>query len=222
MIRLVIVSDIRLYREGLEDIINRKNEVSVVGTACDIEHAVQAIHAATPDVVLIDMSMLASCEVISHITSTYPSTRIIALAVTEDEDSVLACAKAGVAGYVSREASIEQLINTVCAAVEGELHCPRRIASILFHKLQSLPKVTEAPSDTTSLQPDYSKIALLTQREKQIAALLSDGFSNKRIAHHLMIEVSTVKNHVHNILSKVGVHSRLQAVQLLQHQTFSD
>jgi len=221
MIRLVIVSDIRLYREGLADIIGRSSEVSVVGTAGDVEHAILTIQDSTPDVVLIDMTMVASCEAIRDIALSCPSTKIIALAVAENEDSILACAKVGIAGYVSRGASIDQLLSTVCAAMEGELHCPRHIAAILFNTMKSLPK-EEASSSSTLLQPEYSKITLLTRRERQIAALLSDGFSNKQIARDLIIEVSTVKNHVHNILTKIGVHSRLQAVQLLQHKTMPD
>lgn len=222
MIHLVIVSDIRIYREGLEDVVSSKSEVKVVGTASSIEHAIRVIHDITPDVALIDMTMISSFDAIDHITSSCPGTSIIALAVSEDEDSILACAKAGITGYVSREASIEQLINTVCAAVEGELYCSRRITAILLNKLKSLSNANDISPKKSSLQPDYVKISLLTQREKQIAALLSEGFSNKKIAQQLTIEVSTVKNHVHNMFAKIGVHSRLQAVQVLQHQITTD
>lgn len=222
MIRLVIVSDVRIYREGLSDIIDRHNEVSVVGTAHNDEHAVQVIHDCAPDVVLIDMTMIASREVISHITTSCLNTSMVALAITEDEESILACAKAGIAGYVSRDASITQLINTVCAAVEGELHCPSNIASILFNNIRYADETDSKKSENRPLYKDVSKLTLLTRREKQIALLLSDGFTNKQIAHKLIIEVSTVKNHVHNILTKIGVHSRFQAAQLFQHQFMSD
>jgi len=218
MISVLIVSDIRLYREGLAEILDRDTSLSVSGIAHTINHVIKEICLNSPDVVLLDMTMIASCEVIDGIISSYPSTKLVALAVTEDEDTILACAKAGIAGYVSREASIEQLVNTVCGVVEGELYCPRRIAASLFHKLKSPHNLSDT-SHTPTVQHSANKkmVTLLTQREKQIAEQLTNGLSNKQIARNLSIELSTVKNHVHNILVKMGVGSRMQAASMLLH-----
>ena len=175
MIRLVIVSDIKLYREGLDEILDRKDSVRVVGTAYNVKKAIVKIQNSSPDVVLIDMTMIACSEIVGQIASSCPNTKIIALAVTEDEDIILACAKAGISGYVSREASIEQLVNTICGVIEGELYCPRRIAASLFHKLETIQRVSDTSVNVTPLQPEDSKISLLTQREKQIAKQLTNG-----------------------------------------------
>lgn len=215
MINLLIVSDIRFYREGLEENLERHGSIKVVGTTCDIEHTISEISSNAPDVVLIDMTLISSNEIVERLTSSCPGVKFIALAVTEDEDTILACAKAGVLGYVTREASIDQLINTVCGVVKGEIYCPRHIAASLFHKLKSISKASRESENTIEKQPSNQLKVSLTKREKQIAEFLLEGLSNKQIAQNLTIEVSTVKNHVHNILSKIGVHSRAQAVTIL-------
>ena len=215
MIHVLIVSDIRVYREGLADILDRHASLSVRGTAKNTDLAIEEIKLNIPDVVILDMNMSSSCKVIESIASSSPVIKIVALSVTEDEDVILSCAKAGVVGYVSREASVEELINTVCAVVDGEIYCPRRIAARLFHKLKTPHSVNEDTQDLTLNQDDESKRALLTQREKQIADQMTNGLSNKQIARNLCIELSTVKNHVHNILVKMGVENRVQAARVL-------
>lgn len=217
MIRVVIVSDIKFYREGLDLILGREELISVVGTAHNVEHAVATIHKCSPDVVLIDMTILTCSEAVGYVASSCPGTKIIVLAVTEDEDTILACAKAGIAGYVSREASIEQLVNTVCGVVEGELYCPRKIAASLFNKVRHLSTSIDIDLMLPNENTDVTKLTSLTSRERQVASLVSEGLSNKEIARKLVIEVSTVKNHVHNILAKMGFHNRIQVTYALPH-----
>lgn len=218
MISLVMVSDIRLYREALGELLDDNNQIHVIGTAIDTESALQLIQQCTPEIVLLDMTMLESCNLIQQINPVSPNTKIVALAMAEDEDSILTCAKAGITGYVSRDASLEQLICTVQGVANGELYCPRKITASLFHKLKSLSDSVEVEAKTATEQPVESKISLLTQRERQIIQLITEGLSNKQIARQLMIEVSTVKNHVHNILSKMDVHSRMQLINIIQQQ----
>ncbi len=222
MISLVIVSDIRLYREGLEEILEREDILHVKGTAGNVEQAIGEIRKNSPDVVLIDMTMINSNKVVEYIASVYRHMKIIALAVTEDEDVIFSCAKAGIAGYLTRESSIKQLIDTICGVFEGELYCPRRIAARLLKKLKILSHHVETSDCEVIESPANSKNVVLTKREKQIASLLSKGLSNKEIARKLTIEVSTVKNHIHNILTKMDVHNRIQAVRQLQYDTIFD
>lgn len=222
MIRVEIVSDIRLYREGLAEILDREGSISVCGIAYTVNNAIKEIKDNSPDVVILDMTMASSCDAINCIVSSYPKIKLVVLSVTEDEDTILSCAKAGVAGYLSREASIQELVYTVCGVVDGEIYCPRRIAASLFHKLKSLSNDKEVCTSTKPLKFDDSRAVFLTKREKQIASLISDGLSNKQIARSLTIEVSTVKNHVHNILNKMGVNNRVQAVTFLQNQFSSN
>jgi len=220
MVSVTIVSDIRLFREGLAEIMSRKGSVFVVSTAQSEKQAIAEICNNSPDVVLVDMTMIESNEIIGNITVACPDARIVALSVGEDEKCILACAKAGVVGYVSRDTSIDQLLDAIYGVVEGELYCPRRIAASLIYNLKSTPTndVQHAVKIDGILE---SQIAQLTLREKQIVELLSYGFSNKKIARELMIEVSTVKNHVHHILAKLGVTSRVQVVSMLKQQAAS-
>lgn len=216
MTSLVIISDIRLYRESLTEIINNMEQINVVGSASNIENAIQAIYKFSPDIVLLDMTMIAGSEVIGEIVEIFPRIRVVVLAMTDNEDSILACAKAGVSGYVSREASLDCLIDAINSVVNGEFYCPRQFAASLFNKVKSLPSYQETYTDGIVQYSCESKIALLTQRERQIALLLSDGLSNKQIARSLTIEVSTVKNHVHNILVKMEVESRTKAANAMR------
>lgn len=219
MIRLVIVSDIKLYREGLAETLTSRESLCVRSSVSNEIQAIEEIQTNSPDVVLIDMTMVSCLESVSRIATACPTTKIIAIAVTDDEDTILACARAGMAGYVSRDASIEQLISTIHGVVNGELYCPRKLAAALFHKIESLHNnVVAEPNEEIDSSSSSDKLALLTQREQQVARYLTSGLSNKQIARTLSIEISTVKNHVHNILVKMGVGSRMQAANILFQQ----
>jgi two-component system, NarL family, nitrate/nitrite response regulator NarL len=127
-----------------------------------------------------------------------PASRTVVFAVDEVEEDLLACAEVGVAGFVGRDASVEELLDAVASAQRGELHCPPRLASLMFHRLTAL---VGGGTDRLSL----------TSRQIQIVRLIEAGLSNKEIARQLSIEVSTVKNHVHNVLGKLRVNHRWQA-----------
>lgn len=214
MVRLLIVSDIRLYCEGLSEILTQLGTVHVAGTANSLDSAISEIDKSAADVVLQDMTMKDSCKAIRYVLASYPDIKIVALAVPEDENDILACAQAGIAGYVAREASLDELLNAVQGAVNGELYCPPRIAASLMNQLKSLAMPSQASPEAQ--RPAQMIIDSLTHRERQLARLLAEGYSNKQIARCLTIEVSTVKNHVHNILVKLGVTSRGQAAYLVQ------
>jgi len=151
----------------------------------------------------------------------YPHIKIIALAVPEDEQDIIECAESGISGFVAREASIDELIRTVISTEEGGFCCPPKIAAFLFNKIQYLACSAKGNYLSNSSQKNDISFANLTHREKQILNLMADGLSNKQIATALVIEVSTVKNHVHNVLVKLGVHSRVRAVNMLQNTSHS-
>lgn len=216
MIRVTIISDIRLYREALMKVFTSSDKISVVGTAHNANNSMKVVDNNQPDVVIIDMAMVDSFEVIRLISQSPLPTRIVALTMNDDEESIYACAKAGVKGYADRDASREKLLDTICAVANGELYCPKLITAILFNKLQSLSNSQSIELKHANGVLEQSKITLLTNREKQVASLITDGLSNKQIARTLTIEVSTVKNHIHNILTKTGYHNRMQVVTHLQ------
>jgi two-component system, NarL family, nitrate/nitrite response regulator NarL len=143
--------------------------------------------------------------------------KIIALSVPYDESNILMCAEAGITSYVPREASLDELIAAVIGSAKGECYCPPKIAALLFNKIQNLARRARQTCLPDSGRDHDIHLTDLTRREKQILNLMADGLSNKQISNALVIEVSTVKNHVHNILVKLDVQSRVQAVSLLQN-----
>jgi DNA-binding NarL/FixJ family response regulator len=205
-IRLLIVSDIRLYREGLAQLLGRERELSVVGTAADLDDGIGSIRELRPDVVLLDRAMPGSIAFLRTARGLAPAPAIVALGVPEVDSEVLACAEAGVAGYVSREAGVPQLIATIQGVGRGELLCSPRIAAALLRRVTTL----------SSIQLPAAGRSRLTAREIEVLSLLERGCGNKDIARQLGIEVATVKNHVHNILEKLRVRRRGEAAAHLR------
>jgi two-component system, NarL family, nitrate/nitrite response regulator NarL len=201
MIRVAIVADTRLYREGLAQVLGRDSRMSVVATLARRDEALASLPALQSDVVLVDMATPDSCSLVRAILDRAPHAHVIALGVAEDGDDVLGCAEAGVAGYVPREASIEELVAVVESVARGESICSPRVVASLLRRVAAL-----AATHSGALP-----LAHLTSREREIIRLIDDGLSNKDIARVLGIEVATVKNHVHNILDKLQVHRRGEA-----------
>jgi len=201
VVRLLIAANIRLYREGLREILSRAPELDVIGTAATAQETLGMVDTMRPDVVLLDLAMASGLSVVRELYVAAPTVKVVVLGVAEDETQVVACAEAGVTGYVSRDASLTDLIATLESVGRGELLCSPRQAATLLRRVAAL-----ASGDGTETTG-----ARLTARELEISRLLERGYSNKDIARGLGIEVATVKNHVHSILGKLHVHRRGQA-----------
>jgi two-component system, NarL family, nitrate/nitrite response regulator NarL len=199
--RVLIVADIRLYREGLAAMLDREPGLAVVATATDGHAALRAAREVSPDVVLVDLGMADSTAVVRRLSDGVPRTAVVALTVPETERAVIDCAEAGVAGYVTRAGSLTDVVAAVTSAARGEALCSPRMARMLLRRLRTLDR--EPTSNGSE--------AFLTARELEIVELIDEGLSNKEIAQRLVIEVPTVKNHVHHILEKLQVHRRSQA-----------
>jgi DNA-binding NarL/FixJ family response regulator len=195
--RVYIVSDTRLYREGLVGSLIQHGGLQVIGAASCGEALIR-IEGLRPEVMLLDLAAPDSLTIPRRAQVVVPALRVVAFAVAEVEADVLACAEAGICGYVPRDGSVEDLVGAVLRAVSGELACPPRIAALLFSRLASLtggrlPLPTEAS---------------LTPREREIATLVARGLQNKQIARQLRLGNATIKNHVHNILQKLNLQRR--------------
>jgi DNA-binding NarL/FixJ family response regulator len=193
----MVVSDIRLYRDGLAELLDRESALHVVGSAASVPAALILGAAHLPGVILVDMALSEPLAAVAILAAAVPGARIIAVTVPEREADVLACIEAGAFGYVSREASLQELVRAVISAANGETLCSPRIAAVLVRRVAVL---------AASRVSDQS--AHLTPREQQVVALIVDGLSNRQIARRLSIEIATVKNHVHNILGKLAARSR--------------
>lgn len=196
--RLFILSDVRLMCEGLALALSGQRSVVVVGTS-DLSVSPDHISRLRPDVLLLDIGT-GSLGAMLPLRQLLPNLKVVAFAVAEVEDAVIACAEAGLSGYVSRTGSAEDVVAAVHRAVRGELLCSPRTAALLFTRVAAL-----------SAQPGAAGDVLLTRREREITGLLEKGLSNKEIARLLHIGSATVKNHVHSILGKLQVRRRGEA-----------
>jgi two-component system nitrate/nitrite response regulator NarL len=203
--RVAVISEVRLYREGLCEILAKREGIEIVGTAARVADASARIRELEqlPDVVLVDIGEPTRIDDLRQLAEDLPSLRIVAITVPDRARDVIACAESGVAGFVTRDASLAELVEALESAVRGEVVVPPRITAVLLRHVTSLARER---TDTTRL----------TNREREILSLINAGLSNKSIAEALCIELPTVKNHVHRILEKLGVTNRMQAAAWLR------
>ncbi len=200
--RVLVVTDIRLYRDGVAEALRRLPDVELASTAPSGASAVLAARRAEHDVVLLDMTMPDSARTVRSLLVTRPALTIVALGVPEDGPEVVLAAEAGVAGYVPREATLDELGDALRCALRGEAPCPPRVAAGLLRHI-----ALQARSRTAAETP-----SVLTRREREVLRLLETGLSNKEIARALDLRLSTVKNHVHSVLTKYGAAGRGEIV----------
>jgi two-component system nitrate/nitrite response regulator NarL len=201
--RVFIVTNVRLYSEGLARTLSGRDGLTVLGAATPSEEMLSRIVATAPNLVLVDAATLRCSGIVAQIHSASPRCTVVAFGVSEEPAEVLECAEAGVAGYVLQTASVEDLVKTLLSVQRGELPCSPRIAAMMFKQVASL----SGQERTTSP---------LTLREQGIAGLIGRGLSNKEIASTLSVEVATVKSHVHHILEKLGVTRRAAVADRLR------
>jgi two-component system nitrate/nitrite response regulator NarL len=203
-----LICRVRLYCEVMADRLAREPGIAFIGTANPEDNLVAKIETAVPDVVLLDASPRDALAVAARLIRERPQTRILGFGVCDVPEDVVACAEAGLSGYVPCTASIKDLISAARRVASGYTVCPDAMADGLFQYLRraafgSLPSSLER---------------VLTQRQQQIVLLLGEGLSNKEIARRLSLGTSTVKNHVHDILDRLQVTSRSEAAARI-HRT---
>jgi two-component system nitrate/nitrite response regulator NarL len=202
-ITVLIIADTRIYRDGLAGALAAREEIDVIGAACGGDEALELMLVETPVVVLCDAAS-GSGPAIVRAVSAGRRAFVVALGVVEDEHDVVALAEAGANGFVTRDASLDDLVRIVVRVADGVAACTPRIAAVLLGRVAAL--AAERPE---VVRRDLPR---LTARELEIVHLIGDDLSNKEIAGRLHIELSTVKNHVHNVLDKLQVRRRADAV----------
>ena len=203
MIEVCLVDDQTLVRQGIRSLLELSDSIRVVAEAGDGMQAVETIPRVKPDVVLLDMRMpgMSGLDVLNALAATNQLPPTIILTTFDDDQLVLAGLKAGARGYLLKDVSLEQLVEAVKTVADGG----SLVAPVVTQRL--LTGLERMQNDFTSLdQPDP-----LTERETEILRLMASGYSNKEIANSLNVAEGTVKNHVSNILSKLGVSTRTEA-----------
>jgi DNA-binding NarL/FixJ family response regulator len=212
--RVLIVSGLRLLRDGLADALTRSAGICVVAAVADIESARAAIVDHEPNLVLVDIELRDSLTLVQTLYGAARAPRIVVFAVSDSEEALLPYIEAGIHGYVARDGSLADVVAAVESAGRGETIVSPKLAASLFQRLADQRRRRETGSGATSG-------ADLTVREQQILSLVEQGMTNKEIARALGIELATVKNHVHHVLEKLKVSRRGQAAARarVEHRT---
>lgn len=182
--------------------------VDVVGLAADAPAAITLASDLQPEIVCVDVAMPDGLLIVRRLGAVARGCSVVALGIAETDRDVVACAEAGVAGFITRDQSLSEAVSVVQGVARGELSCSARTAAALLRRVAVLSTQREPPPSQDGLTP----------REREIVELIALGRSNKQIARELCIELSTVKNHVHHVLEKLGVHRRAEAATRLRAQ----
>jgi DNA-binding NarL/FixJ family response regulator len=205
-IRVMICDDHALFRRGLIMVLESEEGIEVVAEAEDGAEAVAKAEELAPDVVLMDVRMprVSGIEATRSIADTVPTAKILMLTVSDEEDDLYDAIKAGAAGYLLKEISIEEVATAIRAVVSGQSLISPSMASKLLSEFTNLAKRADERQSLPTPR--------LTERELEVLKLVAQGMSNREIAVELYISENTVKNHVRNILEKLHLHSRMEAV----------
>jgi DNA-binding NarL/FixJ family response regulator len=205
-IRVLVVDDHALFRRGLQMVLEQEPDIEVVGEAGDGAEAVERVSETTPDIVLMDVRMpkrggIDSCTAIKDAV---PSCKIIMLTISDEEADLYDAIKAGASGYLLKEISIEEVAEAIRAVHGGQSLISPSMASKLLSEFASMIKKTDERQQVPTPR--------LTDREMEVLKLVAKGLNNRDIAKQLFISENTVKNHIRNILEKLQLHSRMEAV----------
>lgn len=207
-IQVCLFAESRLIREALTEVLSRQTGMRPAASACFSSQALEQFADLGPRVVLLDFDSFTLCGVqcLEGIHKAMPMARVIMLGMQADNETFLRSARAGIAGYVLRDASASDVVAAVLAVAKGEAVCPSRLCMLL------LDSMARQSANLPSLVGKFE--FGLTRREQQLIHMISRGLSNKEIAGELNLSDQTVKHHVHQILGKVGVNDRMTAAEV--------
>jgi DNA-binding NarL/FixJ family response regulator len=209
-VRVLLADDQALFRRGINAVLNGEDDIEVVAEAEDGKAAIELAEEFVPDVVLMDVRMpgVGGIDAARQIKVSSPSTAILMLTVSDEEDDLYDAIKAGANGYLLKEVSIATVATAIRDAMNGESFLSPTMASKLLTEFTNLSRREEqAPA------PNFSS---LTQREIEVLQFVAVGETNRKIADKLGISENTVKNHVRNILEKLHLHDRMAAALYAQ------
>ena len=203
-ISLVLIDDNRLLREGLAGLIRKQPDFRILAASGDIEEALRKVREAKPRVVLLDFSLESddSLRVTTTVRQEVPEARVIVMGLLPIQEDIAAFVRAGASGFIMKDASFDDFLGTIRAVADGADVLPPELTGSLFGQIaRHVVSRSRAP---------VLEGVRLTERERQVIDLLGEGLSNKEIAARLHVAVHTVKSHVHNVLEKLALHTRLE------------
>lgn len=205
MIRILIIEDNRLLREGLTVMLNKQKNIKIVGAFADSENVIKVIKDKQPEILLLDIGLgnRNSMILVKQIKKNFPHIKIIIMDLLTSESDVYDFVQSGVSAFILKDASVANFVRTVYSVAKGNKVLPSNLTTSLFSQIVvNASKSAEPKKIIGSI--------LMTKREKQVIALIAKGLTNKEIAQKIHRSAYTVKSHVHNILEKLALRSRLQ------------
>ena len=215
-IRVLIADDHALFRRGLEMVLDEEDDIDLVGQASDGTEAVAVAGESLPDIVLMDIRMpkssgIEACRAIKEVA---PSAKIVILTISDEEEDLFEAIRAGASGYLLKDIPLDEVAEAVRAVHGGQSLINPSMAGKLLTEFATLAKRdTEEEETAQHVAPPK-----LTDREMEVLKLVARGMNNRDIAKELFISENTVKNHVRNILEKLQIHSRMEAVMIAVRQ----
>ena len=205
-LRVMVVDDHALFRRGLEMVLQQEPDIDLVGEASDGLEAVDKAQELMPDVVLMDVRMprRSGIEAAGQIKDLLPHAKILMLTISDEEADLYDAIKAGASGYLLKEIPIEEVADAIRSVWQGQSRISPSMASKLLNEFAAMSK---ASADRPQMPAPK-----LTDREMEVLKLVAQGMNNRDIAKELFISENTVKNHIRNILEKLHLHSRMEAV----------
>jgi len=205
-LRVLIVDDHALFRRGLQMVLEQEPDIEVVGEAADGHEALEKAQELMPDVVLMDVRMpkRTGIEATQEIKDLLPHAKILMLTISDEEADLYDAIKAGASGYLLKEISIEEVADAIRSVWAGQSRISPSMASKLLNEFAAISKRGDERRQVPAPK--------LTDREMEVLQLVAEGLNNREIGQRLFISENTVKNHIRNILEKLHLHSRMEAV----------
>ena len=213
-VRVLVAAENRLLREALTRVLTKRGFIEVIATKSAAPFHTDTVLDARPDIVLLSSrgALVEDLAAIQQMRATAPDARILLLGMAMDEREFLQCVRAGISGYLLRDASSIEVLEAVQAIHAGEAVCPGALCAALFRYFHSDASSLTCGSDRRRLG--------LSRREQQLIPFIAQGLTNKEIANHFSLSEQTVKNHLYRMKHKVGAEDRSELVQLYRMQGF--
>jgi DNA-binding NarL/FixJ family response regulator len=208
-IRILIIEDNRVLRDGLTAMLNEQSDMHVVGTIGSGNNVLIKARQSNPHLILLDVGLksLNELSVVETVRKNLPDAKVVGMGFVPSQSDIVEFVEAGASGFILKNATVKEFLGTIRLVSHGEKVLPPSLTDSLFSHVVDLALKKSKGKGTSAVK--------MTKREREVIALIADGLSNKEIAQTLNIATHTVKSHVHNIMEKLALHSRLQIAKFL-------